>query len=86
MSYFLPIVSCPEGGIPDQVDESVSGFLVPQRDVERLADRLEQLIKDEPLRTRMGIAGRERYVAKFTDHAFEARLVAILQSVGGVAS
>lgn len=81
MSYSLPIVSCPEGGIPDQVVDGVTGFLVKQRDVNLLADRLETLIRDKPLRAQMGVAGRDRYVAMFTDGAFESRFVAILQAL-----
>ena len=38
MQYSLPVVSCPEGGIPDLVTEGETGFLVPQRDAAALAD------------------------------------------------
>ncbi|MGQ7870627.1 glycosyltransferase family 4 protein [Sunxiuqinia sp. sy24] len=79
MQYQLPVVSTFEGGIPDVVDNGVTGFLVPQQDVSALTDKLELLIKDERLRKQMGEAGHRRYLKEFTLEKFEHRLVDILQ-------
>ena len=55
------------GGLPDIIDEGSTGFLVPERDVARLSDRLERLIADPALRRRMGAAGRgSRWNASMT--------------------
>ena len=81
MQHSLPIVSTPEGAIPDVVEDGVSGFLVAQRDVGALANKLEVLIKDPDLRQRMGAAGRARYEAQFTLDRFERRIVEILTQV-----
>ena len=81
MQHSLPIVSTPEGAIPDVVEDGVSGFLVAQRDVGALANKLEVLIKDPDLRQRMGAAGRARYEAQFTLDRFERRMVEILTQV-----
>ena len=81
MQYSLPIVSTPEGAIPDVVEDGVSGFLVPQRDAVELADKLEALIHDPDLRQKMGAAGRARYEAQFTLERFERRMVEILNQV-----
>lgn len=81
MQYSLPIVSTFEGGIPDIVDESVTGFLVPQKNAQALADKLEMLIKDSDLRQQMGNAGRQKFDEKFTLERFEYKLNDILKQV-----
>jgi glycosyltransferase involved in cell wall biosynthesis len=81
MQYSLPVVSTFEGGIPDVVEDGVTGFLVPQCDAEALADKLEILIKDKALRQKMGEAGRIKYENEFTLEIFENRLVEIINTV-----
>lgn len=57
MAFGLPVISTYHSGIPELVEDGVSGFLVPERDVNSLADRIAYLI-DHPERwsemTRMG--------------------------------
>ena len=81
MQYSLPIVSTFEGAIPDVVDDGVTGFLVPQKDVKTLAEKLEMLIKDSDLRKRMGAAGRTKYECEFTLERFENRMAEILNQI-----
>jgi glycosyltransferase involved in cell wall biosynthesis len=54
----LPTVGTHHGGIPEIIDDGVTGFIVPERDVEALADRLLRLARDPDLRTRLGAAAR----------------------------
>ena len=54
----LPVVGSVHGGIPEIIDEGVTGFLVQERDVGGLSDRLGSLLADEALRERMGAAAR----------------------------
>ncbi len=81
MQAQLPIISTFEGGIPDIVEDGVTGFLVPQRDIMALADRMEQLILNPELCQQMGAAGRKRYEELFTAEIFENRITEILQEV-----
>lgn len=78
MQYRLPVVATPEGGIPDVVVDGETGYLVPQRNAEALANALEKLIRDPDLRRQMGEAGRNRYQKHFTAEAFEKRMQAIV--------
>ncbi len=64
MQYSLPVVSTPEGAIPDVVDDGVTGFLVPQRDTSALADKLEVLIKDPDLRVKNGSRGKVQNMSR----------------------
>ncbi|NLZ95108.1 MAG: glycosyltransferase family 4 protein, partial [Bacteroidales bacterium] len=81
MQYSIPVVSTFEGGIPDVIDDGVTGFLVPQKDPQALAEKLELLIKNPELRIKMGAAGREKYEKEFTLQAFETKLQGILEHV-----
>jgi glycosyltransferase involved in cell wall biosynthesis len=81
MQFSLPIISTFEGGIPDIVENNISGFLVHQRDIIDLAEKLELLINNPPMRQKMGTAGRKKYEADFTLAAFEVRLTTILKEL-----
>lgn len=56
------------GGIPEIIDDGVTGFLVPERDVTAMADRLTALF-DPELRGRMARAGREKMVRQYDNAA-----------------
>ena len=81
MQHKLPIVSTPEGGIPDVVIHGETGFLVPQHDAAALAEKLTLLIQDAGLRNQMGEAGKKRYKSLFTIEKFENNMVNILRTV-----
>jgi glycosyltransferase involved in cell wall biosynthesis len=61
-------VRTPAGGALDQIEDGRTGFIVPFDDDESLADRLEQLFRDDDLRMRMAQAGlavaRQRFTAR----------------------
>ncbi len=54
----LPVVGTRVGGVPEMMEEGVSGLLVPLFDVSALTAALDRLIGDPTLRVRMGSAGR----------------------------
>lgn len=60
-----PVVATRVGGIPDVVEEGVTGFLVDPGDTEALAERLGQLARDPELRRRLGDTGRERVPSRY---------------------
>jgi glycosyltransferase involved in cell wall biosynthesis len=65
MAYGKPIVATNVGGIPELVDDGVSGFLVPRGDSVAAAERLNELAVDAVLRRRLGEAGRKQVSEKF---------------------
>ncbi len=61
----LPVLATAVGGVPELVEDGVTGLLVPPRDPEALAWALARLLSDPPLRRRMGAAGREKALREF---------------------
>ena len=55
-----PVVSSRVSGIPELVENGISGFLVDPKDVAGIAHSVERLLDDEALRSAMGRAARER--------------------------
>jgi len=62
----LPVVATRVGGVPELVEDGITGFLVPPKDPGALAEALQKLIEDPELRRRMGEAGREKTLREFT--------------------
>lgn len=60
----LPLLASATGGLIDQIDEGVNGFLFPPGDVAAQAARMRQLASDPALRTQMGAEAR-RLAARF---------------------
>jgi glycosyltransferase involved in cell wall biosynthesis len=60
MAQGRPVVATASGGSPELVDDGIEGFLVPPRDPERLANRLDCLLDSPGLRREMGRRGRDR--------------------------
>jgi glycosyltransferase involved in cell wall biosynthesis len=60
MASGLPVVAMRAGGVPDLVDDGVTGLLGPPEDVGALTAALDKLAHDAVLRGRMGAAGRAR--------------------------
>ena len=61
-----PVIATRMGGLSEGVGEDgVYGYLVPGRDVDKLAQRIAQLLRDPELARLMGKRGRQRVVAEF---------------------
>jgi len=56
----LPVVCSDAGGLPENVADGITGFVVPRRDSAAIADAVRRLASDPGLRAAMGAAGRER--------------------------
>lgn len=65
MSCGLPVVASNAGGLPEVVEDGVSGFLCPVGDHDALAGAITHLLRDGTLRARMSAAARARAVGEF---------------------
>jgi colanic acid/amylovoran biosynthesis glycosyltransferase len=62
----LPVVATNHGALPEGLVPDISGFLVPERNVDALAERLDYLVRCPELWPAMGRAGR-KYVETHYD-------------------
>ena len=75
----MPVLSTQHSGIPELVQDGESGFLVPERNVEALADKLEFLIKHPEIWSEMGRKGRKHVERYFDIDKLNNRLVELYQ-------
>ncbi|MEX1254763.1 MAG: glycosyltransferase family 4 protein [Dehalococcoidia bacterium] len=81
MASGLPVVTCPVGGIPEVVDDGISGVLVPPGDVGSLDAVLTRLIEDRPMRLRLADNGRAIAEQRFDARKNVARVAEILHEI-----
>lgn len=81
MAHGKPVLGGAHGGIPEIIEDGVTGLLVPHGDVARLSGALEKLLTDEPLRRRMGHRARERVSQSFLFEQFAVRLEKIIAAL-----
>ena len=72
MAASTPVVATAVGGAPEVVDDGVTGWLVPPGDPAALGERIQELLLNPDLRTRMGTAGRRRAESQFSVHRMVA--------------
>jgi glycosyltransferase involved in cell wall biosynthesis len=81
-AYGLPVVATRSGGVPDAVQDGVTGFLAEPDDVEGLAGALVRLLGDTELSRRMGRANR-RWAETLTWEKCAGEYLQAYQSVLG---
>ncbi len=80
MAFGLPVVATAAGGIPEAVEDGVTGRLVSPRDPAALADALAEVLQDEGRRLRLGAGGRRRFLERFTAERMVADTLAVLEA------
>jgi glycosyltransferase involved in cell wall biosynthesis len=75
MAAGLPIAANRVGGIPEILEECVTGLMVEPYDPEAMAKGLFRLMSDTELRTRLGAGAQERATSAHTPEAYRSALV-----------
>jgi len=73
MAAGCAIVSSDQGGMPELIQDGQNGLLAHSGDTASFIAKLEQLIEDQAMRERLGIAARQTIEQSFTD-VYIARL------------
>ena len=71
----LPVLVTDHNGFPETILPGHSGFLVPERDVESLSERLEYLVEHPEVWPSMGRAGRAHVEQHYNDRLVNSKLV-----------
>ena len=67
MASEVPVIATDTGGLPEVVTPGETGFLLPVGDVDGMAARALEILRDEPLRRKMGKRAREVAVELFDE-------------------
>ena len=81
MATGMPVISTNHGGIPELVEDGVSGYLVPQRNVEAMVDRLRSVIDHPETWSAIGQAARNRVMAEFDIDKLNDDLVRLYEAL-----
>jgi glycosyltransferase involved in cell wall biosynthesis len=79
MAAGKPVIATDVGGIPEMIDNGVTGLLVPPADEQALAGALVRLLTNPELSARLALAGLQRVEERFTP---EQQLEAVTRIVG----
>jgi glycosyltransferase involved in cell wall biosynthesis len=69
------VVATRGGGVPEFVENGVTGILVPMDDIPALADAMARLLGDRHLREQMGHRARQHVIESFTVQHTAARVM-----------
>jgi N-acetyl-alpha-D-glucosaminyl L-malate synthase BshA len=83
MYFGCPSVARRAGGIPEVVEDTVSGLLVPSADPDALARAVESLIQDPKRRATMGEAAQRRARERFSAGVIVPKYEALYRKVCG---
>jgi len=65
MACGTPVIATRCGGLPEVVEDGVTGFLIPPNDSAALGERIRFLLERPQAASAMGEAGRERVLREF---------------------
>lgn len=68
MSYSLPVISTPVGGIPEVIKDGENGFLIKPGDIDALYNAIIKLVDDKVLREDMGEKSYKKVQQHFSEN------------------
>lgn len=77
MSYGLPVIASKIGGLPEIVEDGVTGFLFEPGNAEDLASKMRPLWEKPGLCQDMGRAGRDKVIREYSADRYYERLMAV---------
>ena len=78
MAFAIPVVTTPSSG--SVVEDGVEGFIVPERDGEAIANAIERIVRDRPLRAAMSKAAMTT-AEKYSDENCGAAFIKVIRDL-----
>jgi glycosyltransferase involved in cell wall biosynthesis len=82
MAVGKPVIGTRVGGIPEVIEDGVSGYLVEPGSPQQLAQKLLQLLWDESLRSQLGQKGMQRVRERFNIQEMVKKVEQVYLSIG----
>jgi glycosyltransferase involved in cell wall biosynthesis len=86
MAAGTPVITTRGGGIPEIVEDGISGILVERDSVDSLCDAMVDLIRDPDRRQAMGEAGRQRAEYFSWDRTVSSLVTVLSRALPGFAT
>lgn len=83
MAAGLPVVASRVGGVPELIDDEVSGLLCQPERPETFCEAVRRVLADPALRLRLSAAGRQRALERFHPKVIAGQHLAIYRSLLG---
>lgn len=77
MASEVPVIATLAGGLPEVIEDGVTGYLLPVGDIDGMAERAIEILSNDELRSRLGKAGRTVAIEKFD----EAKIVPLYREL-----
>ncbi|MEW6753416.1 MAG: glycosyltransferase family 4 protein [Candidatus Latescibacterota bacterium] len=77
MSHGLPVIAARSGGLPEVVEDGVSGLLFEPGNAAELAQKMDALWRDPARCRQLGQAGRRRVLEEYSPERYYERLLAV---------
>ena len=81
MACAKPVVATKVGGLPEVVEDGVTGLLVPPNDPFALADAVAKLLLDHEWRTELGRCGRDRALRLFGSDSYAEHILSACEEL-----
>ncbi len=81
MAMGIPVIGTFHGGIPELIQDGISGFLVPERDADAIAEKVTYLMEHPEIWPDMGKAGRAYVEQHYDMNKLNDELVEIYRQV-----
>ncbi len=81
MNAGLPIITTSRAAIPEIVEHNVNGYIIPEQNVDALAERIAYLAERPELRQQIGKRNQEKFFAYFTIDAFARRWIETVSNI-----
>ena len=79
--FGIPVVVTNTGGLPEVVEDGGNGYIVPVGDVDKLADSIMKILKDDSLQVRMGLRSLELAKTRFNWETIAEKTISVYQEL-----
>lgn len=83
MAAGKPVIASEGGGTRELVVDGETGFLVPQKSPDRLAEKIEELLDDAGLRAKMGLMGKQMIQREFSIERMTSEHIQLYERLAG---